>query len=157
MAREHPQTQHRWTYPVRDILRNYDGDSVTCLLDMGFKVCLEKTVRINGVDTPELRGGTPLLRAAARYAQGKVAEFLAAGPLGEVLFVSYKWSDTDQYGRPVGDIEVDGKSLSYYILNAGLGVPYGGEGRKTKEHQASLVALAKNLAAQGKIIAADGG
>ena len=149
--REHPQTQHRWTYPVRQVLRNYDGDSITCLLDMGFKVCLEKTVRINGVDTPELRGGTPLLRAAARYAQGKVAEFLDSGPLGEVLFISYKWSDTDQYGRPIGDIEVDGKSLAYYILNTGLGVPYDGGSRRTEEHQAALVARAEKLVAEGKI------
>ena len=35
----------------------YDGDTVTCIIDCGFNIAMQKTkIRLYGINTPELRG-----------------------------------------------------------------------------------------------------
>ena len=37
------------------LLRVIDGDTVDCVIDLGFNVRLKERVRLKGIDTPETR------------------------------------------------------------------------------------------------------
>ena len=116
---------HRWIFLVKRLDRNYDGDTFSFALDIGFGLTMHKTVRLSGVDTPELRGGSPATKAAARYARDVARELIDQAT--EVLFESTVWSG--KYGRTIGTISIDGEDLGDKLLAARLGVRYGGGNR----------------------------
>ena len=117
---------------------NYDGDTFTLRLDVGFNMTYVGSVRINGVDTPELRGGTPLSKAAGKLAKDEAAawvqdamEHRGAYFLSEAL--EHKSMKVGKYGRPLGDIlryaddESDAvESLTGYLSSERFAVPYHG-------------------------------
>ena len=116
---------HEWRFPCK-FLRNYDGDTLTVEMDLGFTIKRTDSIRLSGVDTPELRGGTKLTKQYARYVRDRVEEFVNSGK--DVIFICEDWSG--KYGRPLGDIEVDGQSLRNRLLRLGLGVKYDGGNRE---------------------------
>lgn len=115
--------KHSWSFPCR-FLANYDGDTVDLRLDLGFGIFKDVSVRLYGVDTPEIRGGEDLTKRAGFHARDKVAEFLSGKAL---VYRSVEWAG--KYGRAVGDIEADGASLCQYLLENRLGVAYEGGNR----------------------------
>ena len=116
---------HEWKFPAK-LERNYDGDTFSLELDLGFGLRHYTNVRLDGADTPELRGGTAETRALARKAKNEAAHFV--GGATKVLFHSTKWAG--KYGRPIGDILCNGKSLAQYLIRIRLAVPYDGGSRK---------------------------
>ena len=113
-----------WKFPCR-LIRNYDGDSIVIEIDRGFGGRLKKTVRLHGVDTPELRGGTLATKALGRMARDHVTAFICTGT--SVIFQSNMWNE--KYGRALGDLVVDGKSLSEDLLERRMAVQYDGGNR----------------------------
>ncbi|HXG85967.1 MAG TPA: thermonuclease family protein [Pyrinomonadaceae bacterium] len=102
-----------------------DGDTVDLLIvkSVGFGVdaVIKTRMRLNGIDTPELRGGTDETKAAARQAKARLAELLT----GRVFtVVSHK---TSKYGLWLADIYTnDGVDVNKILLDEGLAVPYFG-------------------------------
>ena len=102
--------------PLRDgdvvfCIKNYDGD--TCTLGWvdyaGNKV--RSSCRINGIDTPEMRGSSPKEKALAIRAK----ERLEGAIVGE--FVTIRNPGSEKYGRVLCDLEVgDIKSISDYMI-----------------------------------------
>ncbi len=78
------------------LLRVKDGDTPDVMVDQGFDTWRKMTVRLRGVNTPELHGPKHELAL-----QGK--EFLqnTLGPLDRFILITYK---TDSFGRFIGDI-----------------------------------------------------
>ena len=105
---------------------SYDGDTFKLCIDLGFALRHYAAIRLDGVDTPELRGGTLLTKAAAKLARDEAWNFVEAA--NELIFYSKVWKG--KYGRPVGDLICDGKPLSQYLIDERLGVPYDGGSRK---------------------------
>ena len=134
--------KHEWTFPIR-AESNYDGDTIRVEFDIGFGLRYYNSVRLADVDTPELRGGTDLTKAAARLARDRVTELLANAD--EVLFHSTKWAG--KYGRPVGMVYVDGVNIADILIEERLGVPYDGGTRDQTAHEAN----AEWLLAEGRI------
>lgn len=94
--------------PVRVI----DGDTYVMTVDLGFYVSARLTIRLNGVNCPELREvGGPEAKA---FVEGVMAG------AGQVLLRSYK--DRQTFARWVADIWIDGTSLSDIIVNGGHGL-----------------------------------
>ena len=123
---------------------NYDGDSFDLTLDLGFDLILHRKCRINGVDTPELRGGTDEQKAAGRLARDKARLFVAEAMVdGGAEFVSQNYSG--KFGRPLGDIvrQSDGVGLVSYLIGSNYGVPYFGQAKSkvAGAHAANLAAL----------------
>ena len=122
---------------------NYDGDSFDLTLDLGFDLVTHRKCRIDGVDTPELRGGTDDSKAAAKVARDMAHLFVGEGLVKEedVVFVSENY--TGKYGRPLGDIEVNGQSLREYLIERNYGVPYHGQAKASVQslHDANLAVL----------------
>ena len=104
-------------YRVR-VTRVIDGDSFVADIDLGFRVWLRNiTVRVLGVDCPELTGPT---RAAGLAARGEADAWLSSGP----VTVRTHLRDTDNFGRVLAEVWRDGNSLADHLINAGAAVPY---------------------------------
>ena len=116
--------EHEWRFPCAAV-RNYDGDTVSLDLDLGFDIHFHAEVRLWGVDTPEMRGGTELTKAAARLARDTVRQWV--GDAEKLEYLSIQWSG--KYGRPIGDLLLDGRSLTERLIAARLGIPYDGGSR----------------------------
>ena len=117
--------QHRWIFPCQLDGAPYDGDTFKLRLDLGFALVHHVSIRLAGADTPELRGGTDATKALARLARDEAFRFAS---LAERLFFnSTVWSG--KYGRPVGDILCDDRSLALHLIGHGLAVPYDGGSR----------------------------
>ena len=117
--------KRKWTFPVKEVISNYDGDTISVVLDLGFKTYAEHSVRLHAVDTPERRGGNDSTRALAELARKMVADWLEPG---DVMFQCKSFEG--KYGRPTGDFYRGDVSLSNYLIEHSLGVPYAGGSRK---------------------------
>ena len=114
---------HEWRFHCT-VDTNYDGDTFKLEIDLGFAIKHYAAIRLDGVDTPELRGGTLLTKAAAKFARDEARDFVDVAD--ELIFHSKVWKG--KYGRPVGDLICDGMPLSQHLINMRLGVPYDGNG-----------------------------
>ena len=127
---------NNYKYKILDF-SNYDGDSFDLTLDLGFELITHKKVRINGVDTPELRGGTVLSKALAKEAKEAAAAWVSLSmENGGAYFSSEGYKG--KFGRPLGDIiNVNAKSLKQFLLNECLAVPYHGQAKASiaAEHE----------------------
>lgn len=131
-------TPHVYRYPIR-AASFYDGDSMDLTLDLGFALVLHRKCRLQGVDTPELRGGTEASRAAGRLARDVAQAFVASA--GDAAFVSETW--TGKFGRPLGDIETSAGSLREKLIEGRYAVPYHGGAKAdvAELHAENLAAL----------------
>lgn len=78
------------------VVRVVDGDTIYLDIDLGFFIRMTISVRLYGVNTPELRGET---RAAGLQAKAYVATALPVG--STVVAKTYK---AEKYGRYLADI-----------------------------------------------------
>lgn len=122
-----PACQHdRTTFRCVKYLKNYDADTVTFDIHdvhplLGSKI----SVRVLGVDTPEIKGKLPCEKDAARASKRLVESLLK-----QAKRIDLKDVQRDKYFRILADVIIDGKSLSALLLKNGLAYAYYG---KTKE------------------------
>ena len=118
----------KYIYKITDFY-NYDGDSFDLTLDLGFDLTTHKKTRIDGIDTPELRGGTVQSKALAKHAKMMAAQWVYhAMAQGGAYFSSEGYKG--KFGRPLGDI-VNAKSgsLRNYLIEQKLAVSYHGQAK----------------------------
>tara|TARA_R110002020_G_scaffold86938_6_gene214600 strand:- start:4571 stop:5056 length:486 start_codon:yes stop_codon:yes gene_type:complete len=125
----------------------YDGDTVSkMILDLGFNRYMVTSVRLLGIDTPELRGGskTKIEKIKGYQARDMLRLIISDNDL---LFESVDRKGTGKYGRALGNLWVatgvnlddDGKiigkkweNVGTKLIECGLAVAYDG-GTKTKD------------------------
>lgn len=78
-----------------------DGDTIKATLDLGYECYKTVTVRLVGIDTPELKSANPLEREAAGLARSVLVKLLEVAWAGQVELES---ESLDMYGRPLGRI-----------------------------------------------------
>jgi micrococcal nuclease len=109
-------------------VRNYDGDTITVNIQSYPPIVGKKiSIRVNGIDTPEMRGKSPKEKQLARTAKKLVSSLLKNAETIEL-----KNMKRGKYFRIVADVYYDGKSLNEVLLKNKLAVPYYG-GTKTKD------------------------
>jgi len=104
----------------------YDGD--TCYINANFlpEPLSKMSIRILGIDTPEIRGKCDEEKELAL----KAREF-ANKVFREAKLIEYKDLDWDKYGgRLLTNVYLDGKLYSKMIIDAGLARPYDGGTKK---------------------------
>lgn len=112
-----PATAH---YPA---VRVIDGDTVSVPLTMIERLPSLASVRLVGVNAPELRGKCEAERQLAEAARLYVRDRIDQAKTVRVEFV--RW---DAYGGRVdGRITIDGKDLGADLIAAGLAVPSSGK------------------------------
>ena len=104
----------------------HDGDTLTLDVDLGFDCWIRsQSVRVEGIDTPEINSPDAALRARAATARDRVRFLCRLGT--EVKLVSKKYDAREKYGRIIGSIELpDGRDLATLLIAEGHGRPYDG-------------------------------
>ena len=107
-------------------VRNYDGDTITFNLP-GFHPIIGKKigVRVNGIDTPEIRGKCDKEKYDAKQAKNMVTDILK-----DAEKIVLKNMERGKYFRIAADVFVDGENLGDVLMEAGMAVRYNG-GKKT--------------------------
>ena len=104
----------------------YDGDTFyvdipSCDIDV---FCKHISVRLRGVDCPEMKGGTAETKARAKQAKEFSERFLKNG---KILLYN---CGRDKYFRLLCDVNVNKRNLAQELIKNGYGIPYDG-GTKT--------------------------
>lgn len=110
------------------VLRVVDGDTLSVRARIWINQELETSVRILGIDAPELNGACEAERAKARQARA----FLAKRTENR-LVVLHDISNDKYGGRVLARVVTEsGEDLGAILLGEGLAVPYDGHGPKEK-------------------------
>ena len=103
-------------------VRNYDGDTITFDLPNLHPIIGNKiAIRVNGIDTPEIRGKCDKEKYDAKQAKGMVEEFLK-----DAERIDLKNMGRGKYFRIVADVYADGENLAEALIDAGMAVKYDG-------------------------------
>ena len=110
---------------VDSIVGVYDGDTIRVRIEDWPPIVGEAIgVRVNGVDTPEIRGKCPEEKALARQARS-----FTRSAVTNAKSVELRNLRRDKYFRLLADVCVDGLALSDLLMANGLAYRYEG-GRK---------------------------
>jgi len=111
------------TFKCVKYLKAYDGDTITVEIPAVHPIIGRQiSVRILGIDTPEMKGHGACERQKAREAQELVQKTLASAKQIDLVNIQ-----RDKYFRLLADVQVDGKLLKDIILGAHLAYEYQGK------------------------------
>lgn len=116
------------TVTVSQVTSIYDGDTFRATIKeypeiVGYRI----GIRINGVDTPEMRGKCQKEKKLAREAKQ-----FTVSKLREAKKIELRNMKRGKYFRIVSDVYVDGKNLAQMLIDNDLAVIYDG-GHKAKD------------------------
>lgn len=117
-----------YTYKAK-VLRVVDGDTIECDIDLGFHVTITKSVRLDGIDTPEKNSRVVSEREKAAKATARTKFALE----NKEVYIKTKLDRDDKYGRVLGYIfETESnleknESFNDKLINEGLAYIYHGE------------------------------
>ena len=111
---------------VLEVTSTYDGDTFRANIE-GFPAVIGEhmSIRINGIDTPELRGKCEKEKQLARLAKQFTVERLRAA--NSVVLKNIK---RGKYFRLIADVYVDGVSLGEQLIKQGHAVKYIGKAKQ---------------------------
>jgi micrococcal nuclease len=115
-----------FTFTPENVVSIYDGD--TFKIDLAGVHPLfgdDVSIRLFGVDTPEIRGSEDHVKVLAKKARDLTEKALLGAEKIEL-----KNPQRGKYFRIIADVYVDGKSLAELLMKAELAKSYDGEGAK---------------------------
>ena len=114
-------------------VRNYDGDTITFNLPNLHPIIGKKIrVRLNGIDTPEIKGKCDKEKYDAEQAREMVGDILKNAEK-----ITLKNMQRGNYFRIASDVIVDGESLTDMLISAGMAIRY--DGRKKTHKWCNLI------------------
>jgi micrococcal nuclease len=113
---------------VAKIISVYDGDTFRADI-ANWQAIAGKNIgiRVNGIDTPEIRGKCPQEKELAIQARDVARQVLQDASVVELRHIQ-----RGKYFRLVAVVIADGQNLGDLLIGRGLAVPYDG-GTKTKD------------------------
>ena len=120
-----------FSYRVKKVTKVVDGDTIDVTLDMGFDILYQQRVRLFGIDTPESR-----TRDLEEKKYGLLSKYFLKAELSlgkKITVKTYKGDETGKFGRILGDIWIDGKSVNQKMCDKGYAVPYYGQNKDLVE------------------------
>lgn len=104
------------------VIKVYDGDTITIssTLSRCSNIYYKFSVRLRGIDTPEMKTHNEDEKAAAKIAQKALSD--------KILHKNVTLKDIkyDKYGRLLADVYHNNKCLNNWMLEKKYGVPYDG-------------------------------
>ena len=119
-----------------EVTRVVDGDTIDCILDLGFSILHKCRVRLYGIDTPESR-----TRDLDEKARGKLASKFLEDSIknGEEVILRSELKDSKgKYGRVLGSIVVDDLDINQAMVEQNLAVKYFGQSKADVEAEHML-------------------
>ena len=104
------------------VVRVIDGDTIVMDVDLGFSISTRQTIRVLGVNCPEMHGATK--EAGLRAKECTVAWLMQAGPDIQIRTILQK--EKDSFRRILADVCSGRESLSAALLSAGHAIPFHG-------------------------------
>ena len=102
-------------------VRVIDGDTVNVPMSLVAGMPNRVSVRLLGVNTPEMHG-----KCAAEKQKAQVAKAFVQGKFDKAQSVKIEYVHWDKYARVDGKVTLDGNDLAADLIKAGLGVAYSG-------------------------------
>jgi micrococcal nuclease len=99
---------------VKEIVKIYDGDTVTVVIDLGFNTTRLEVLRLAYINAPEIRGDE---RAQGLISRDYVREKM--NNANEIIVNTYK-DHKGKYGRYIAEIFVDGINLNKQLVSENL-------------------------------------
>ncbi len=108
-------------------VKNYDGDTITFkILKVHPLLGDNISIRVKGIDTPEIKGRNDCEKKMAIVAKNKTKYFLENGNNIDLIN-----TERGKYFRLVADVMVNGESLAEYLLKNNLAYSYHGGSKKS--------------------------
>lgn len=111
------------------VIKVYDGDSITIVTKLPFinSPIYRFSVRLNGIDCPEIKGLTSSEKECAQIAKKELSNLI----LNKVVIL--KNVKTEKYGRILADVYLDDLYINSYMIQNRLAVEYDGGTKKAPE------------------------
>ena len=117
-----------FTIPITGgyVIKVYDGDTITIASKLPFdnSPIYRFSVRLAGIDTPEIKGKTEKEKTMAINAKNKLQTLIMD------KYVLLKNINTEKYGRILADIYLEDIHINKLMIDENLAVKYDG-GKKT--------------------------
>lgn len=101
----------------------YDGDTLTIVVDLGFKIKHEIKLRLNGLNTPEIRTKDKREKELGKQVRDYVRELV----LNKEILV--KTTKAEKFGRYLADVYIGDLHLNNHLIKKEYARPYFGEKR----------------------------
>jgi endonuclease YncB( thermonuclease family) len=106
------------------VVKVYDGDTITIASKLPkHSQTYRFSVRVNGIDCPEIRTKNNQEKEIAIIARDKLSQLILH------QYVSLENVKTEKYGRILADVIYNDINISEYLISQRLAIPYNG-GRK---------------------------
>ena len=104
------------------VIKVYDGDTITIAAKLPYKESplYRFSVRLNGIDCPEIKGSNENEKHCAQLAKEEMSKLV----LGKVVYL--KNIETEKYGRILADVYLEDLHLNKHMLEKRLAVKYDG-------------------------------
>ena len=113
-----------FVYPIRfgKVIKVYDGDTITIAAKLPNTdgPIYRFSVRLNGIDTPEIRGKSEAEKELAYYVRDALAEKIM-GKIVELRNVS-----NEKYGRILANVYLDEQHINEWLVDENFAVYYDG-------------------------------
>ena len=108
------------------VIKVYDGDTITIASKLPYTDSLlyRFSVRLNGIDCPEIKGNDEYEKQCAQIAKQELSNLIMN------KIVTLKNVQTEKYGRILADVYIDDLHLNNYMLEKRLAVTYDGGTKK---------------------------
>jgi len=105
------------------VIKVYDGDTITVATKLPYRTSplYKFSIRLAGIDCPEIRSKDKFESNLAKYARDKLKNII----LGKEVVLDIK--GMDKYGRCLAIVMHSGVSVNQWLIKNNLAVPYDGK------------------------------
>jgi len=107
------------------VIKVYDGDTITVAAFLkGQSQCYRFSVRMRGIDSPEIKSHNPIEKLAAITSRDNLSEKI----LNKIIYL--KDIGNEKYGRVLANVIFEGENMNQWMLDNDMAIEYDG-GKKT--------------------------
>jgi micrococcal nuclease len=99
-----------YQYKILEVLRVIDGDTVDVMIDLGFNIHMKQRIRLSHIDAPSIHTLNEEVKKYGMRAKEKLEEYLKTGD--KLVIATQNPNKTEKYGRVLGELYVEGSSLT---------------------------------------------
>lgn len=101
------------SYPIKEVTRIVDGDTIDVVIDLGFGITLEERLRFFGIDAWETRG--------VERSKGLEAKLFVEKRIKRASSISIEVPEKERgkYGRILASVYLDGVCLNEELVKLG--------------------------------------
>lgn len=110
-----------YKYKVKSVIRTIDGDTIEIIVDLGFNIFTQATIRLWGINCPETRTRDP-----EEKAKGILAKQFTQTHLEDALRIEIHTlkDKTGSFSRMLGIIIIDNVDLNQLLLLKGHAIRF---------------------------------